>query len=77
MKKKSRKNEYDFGYEYGELAASGAFGDPSEWAVYVDFEGDRPDIPTEDYRELVSRGIRNPSAKKYWDGFNQAIEDSE
>jgi hypothetical protein len=62
--------EYEFGAEYARSL-------PADERTEVDVGRactSSVDIPTDDYRAMVAAGIENPSARKYWDGFNSECE---
>ena len=67
------RTEYDFGAEYARSL-------PADERAEVDVGRactSSVDIPPEDYRAMVAAGIENPSARKYWEGFNSECDASE
>jgi len=67
------RTEEDFGAEYaeelvrtGEVKA-GAEVDEDEMC------NSSVDIPEGDYEAMVDAGIENPSARKYWRGYNRQM----
>lgn len=68
------KTEKNFGAEYAEeLVRTGEV----EAGVQVDIDemvNSSVDIPDGDYTAMVEAGIENPSARKYWRGYNEYME---
>ena len=57
------KTEFDYGYKYAQNQDAGP----------VDIDkmlGSSVDIPSDDYRAMKVAGIKNPNARKYWEGYN-------
>ena len=67
------KTEREFGYEYAEWLHN----EHQDGAAVVEVESminGTVSIPDGDYTEMVRHGIKNPDARRYWDGFNSFFE---
>jgi len=57
--------------DFGRSTAEYLLGNEHEGAV---IQNDLTcDIPDGDYTEMVAAGIENPNSRKYWEGFNSAL----
>ncbi len=67
------KTEFDFGYDYAQYHdGENGFDQP------IDIDGvlgESSSIPDGDYVAMTRTGITNPSARKYWEGFNNYFKE--
>lgn len=69
MKTKTEKN---FGFEYAEWMHNAE--KLSETVDVDEMCNSSNDIPDGDYSAMVNAGIENPSARKYWMGYNEYMK---
>jgi hypothetical protein len=71
------KNEKTYGAEYAEELVRTGEVQAGELVDIDEMVNSSVSIPDGDYTAMVADGIENPSARKYWQGYNEYMESVE
>ena len=68
------KTEFDYGFEYAKFLVNDVGEDVGPVKIEEMLTGSS-DIPNDDYRTMTRNWIKNPDARKYWEGYNSYFQE--